>query len=440
MRLFNPQLKKYQQRILVVLMVIGVGVGAFLFGFGLEKAPPPSTAISDKAPLYDVTQALDDKSFWVFKSEQRLNEQEKKQAQLSEDLTAVQTALKDTKEQIPNMPLEQLQNQIIALEQKLAASSLQPPASVPIESSYSSDTQDSYSEHDNETQALFFNGHSNQQDARPDWNNNGVNSFNHSLHNKSIFSETVIAQNAQTIRPHYEHYIPAGSYAKAVLLSGVDVSVGVSAQANPQPVLLRLVHRGSLPNHFLGKMRDCRIVAAASGELSSERAQFRLEKLSCIDTQGRVIETDVDGYISGEDGKNGMRGRLVMRDVEVLKRGFLGGLLSGLGKATSQSFNKTSISPFGAINTVDSADIFKQAGSEGAGNAFELMARYNIQRAEQYQPVIQISAGREVTVIFHSGRAFGEERTKTPIRSNNELNQPSLKTLFGENNGERQWQ
>jgi hypothetical protein len=26
-----------------------------------------------------------------------------------------------------------------------------------------------------------------------------------------------------------------------------------------------------------------------------------------------VIETDVDGYISGEDGKNGMRGRMVMR-------------------------------------------------------------------------------------------------------------------------------
>jgi conjugal transfer pilus assembly protein TraB len=107
----------------------------------------------------------------------------------------------------------------------------------------------------------------------------------------------------------------------------------------------------------------------------------------------------------------------------------LGGLLSGLGKATSQSFNTTSVSPLGAVNTVKGGDIFKQAGAEGAGNAFELMAKYNIQRAEQYQPVIQISAGREVFVIFHSGRAFGEHRAKAinPVLS------PKPHSLFGDN-------
>jgi conjugal transfer pilus assembly protein TraB len=272
----------------------------------------------------------------------------------------------------------------------------------------------------NETQPFSFDG------VPSEHSNNG--DIGKQFQSSSIFSETfALASSDEKTSPHHDSYIPAGSYAKAVLLSGVDVSVGVSSQTNPQPVLLRLVHPGSLPNHFVGKMRDCRIIAAASGELSSERAQFRLEKLSCIEPDGQVIETDVDGYISGEDGKNGMRGRLVIRDAELLKRGFLGGLLSGLGKATSQSFNTTSVSPLGSVSTVRGADIFKQAGAEGAGNAFELMAKYNIQRAEQYQPVIQISAGREVTVVFHSGRAFGEHRVKKPKPP-----ESKIESFFGE--------
>jgi len=408
----NAQLKKHQRKIFIGLIGILVVIGTSLFFFGLEKPSVPQDTINEKAPIYDVTQALDDKSFWVFKSEQRLSEQEKKQEKLNDEIEEVRASFKKSIEEDTKSQIESLQNQITALEQQLNVSNTQNDI-----------TQDEPLDGENfDSQPLIFEGSRQNLDipfnAKP-------------TQTSSIFSETVVSINSrpEKPRPHHDHYIPAGSYAKAVLLSGVDVSVGVSSQTNPQPVLLRLIHRGSLPNKFFGKIRDCRIIAAASGELSSERAQFRLEKLSCIEPDGRVIETDVDGYISGEDGKNGMRGRLVMRDIEVLKRGFLGGLLSGLGKATSQSFNTTSVSPFGAVSTVKNGDIFKQAGSEGAGNAFELMARYNIQRAEQYQPVIQVSAGREVTVIFHSGRAFGEERAKAPLKTSDS----KLDTFFGDN-------
>jgi hypothetical protein len=57
------------------------------------------------------------------------------------------------------------------------------------------------------------------------------------------------------------------------------------------------------------------------------------------------------------------------------------------------------------------------------------MARYNIQRAEQYQPVIQISAGRVVNVVFHSGSKFGEKKT----RKKEEVNSgPKVGNIFGE--------
>ena len=35
-------------------------------------------------------------------------------------------------------------------------------------------------------------------------------------------------------------YLPAGSYAPAIVISGVDASVGVSSQAEPKPVLFRI--------------------------------------------------------------------------------------------------------------------------------------------------------------------------------------------------------
>ena len=388
--------KKHQSKIFLSLVTIVVGGGALLFVMGLEETPLPKAQMNEKAPLYDVTQALEDKSFWVFKSENRLSEQEKKQEQLMGELEDIRETLKKPPIDESKTQLEILTSRLTELEQKLTGLSALPEDTSKTAASYDS-------------QPFLFG-----QEA-PSHMAGGVPHV--PPMGPSIFSEGVTLPNPtlENQRPHHDSYIPAGSYATAVLLSGVDVSVGISSQANPQPVLLRLIHRGSLPNKFVGKMRDCRIIAAASGELSSERAQFRLEKLSCIEPDGRVIETDVDGYISGEDGKNGMRGRLVMRDAEVLKRGFLGGLLSGLGKATSQSFNTTSVSPLGAVSSVKGGDIFKQAGAEGAGNAFDLMARYNIQRAEQYQPVIQISAGRAVTVVFHSGRQFGEQREKTKI-------------------------
>jgi len=407
-------IKKHQLRIFSGAIAIVVIIGAFLFFMGRDKEPLAVDTINDKAPLYDVTEALEDKSFWVFKSENRLAEQEKTQAKLMGDLEEIRETLKKPETLDAKSEIETLQNRVSELEQKLSLSSF---GEVPAE------------------QEAANNNAAFKAPAEPYGfsNNPALNASPEGAHlakNPAIFSETIVSKS-ETERPkfHHDNYIPAGSYVKAVLLSGIDVSVGISSQSNPQPVLLRLVHPGSLPNHVLGKMRDCRIIAAASGELSTERAQFRLEKLSCIAPDGQVIETDVDGYISGEDGKNGMRGRMVMRDAEVLKRGFLGGLLSGLGKATSQSFNTTSVSPLGAVSSVKGGDIFKQAGSEGAGNAFELMAKYNIQRAEQYQPVIQISAGREVFVIFHSGRQFGEHRAK-PMSS---TSQPKPHSLFGDN-------
>ncbi len=396
----TERFKKYQHK---NALVVGVSVGIFVLVFMSLDRPQstkPKSDAADQTPLHDITKTVEDKNVWMFESAKRLSEQEKKQAVVMNELSEIKKSLAEYTQNLNKKELT---------EEKPPEQAIEPLPTMHFPS-YSEPAPQS------------FSGPARAQSMN------------------TIFSETLsLTGSPEKQTPHINSYIPAGTYAKAVLLSGVDVSAGVSSQSSPKPVLLRLINKGSLPNRAVGKMKECRIIAAAYGDLSSERAYMRLEKLSCVETDGHVIETDVDGYISGEDGKNGVRGNVVLRDTEVLTRGFMGGLLSGLGKAASSSFSSTSVSPFGSVNTSNAkgADIFKQAGAQGAGDAFELMAKYNIQRAEQYQPVIQISAGRTVDVVFHSGSEFGEQNRKekrmTSTNTQNNFQFPNQQPSSGAN-------
>ena len=101
---------------------------------------------------------------------------------------------------------------------------------------------------------------------------------------------------------HVRHYLPAGAFARAVLLSGLDAPTGGVANTNPHPVLLKLADHGTLPNRFRSRVKECFVTAAGYGDISSERAYLRLERLSCVLSGGEVMEASVKGYVSGEDG------------------------------------------------------------------------------------------------------------------------------------------
>ncbi len=403
MLLSRSTLRKHQSLFFKALLGVLVVGGGLLLWIGRETPQAPSQHLSADAPIYDVTQALEDKSFWLFKAENKLLAQEEAQGKMRQELAELKASLS------PKAVAQE--QEIVALHQRIEQLEQAQLDSQALAQQASKSTQE---EEDN-----LQNFEASKGVGPMALNEQGRSLLPEA---PAIFSDTLsLSPTAQSKLPHKDSFIPPGTYTKAVLLSGVDVSAGISSQANPKPVLLRLIHRGSLPNKAYGKMKDCRIIAAAYGDLSSERAYMRLEKLSCVQPDGHVIVTDVDGYVNGEDGKNGIRGKVVLRDAEVLKRGFLGGLLSGLGKATSQSYNSSQLSPLGPMSTgAKSIDIFKQAGSQGAGDAFELMAKYNIQRAEQYQPVIQISAGLSVDVVFHTGSHFGEQKPRKKAKQSND--------------------
>ena len=199
-----------------------------------------------------------------------------------------------------------------------------------------------------------------------------------------------------------DNYLPV-SFTRAVLLGGLDAPTGGQSQTNPHPVLLRLVDSAVLPNRYRGEVRECFVIGAGYGDISSERAYIRTENLSCIRHDGSTLEIAIQGSIFGEDGKVGMRGRLVTKQGQLLANALLAGVVSGIGTAFSQYYTTTTTSTFGTISTTDPSKAIQSGLGTGVGSAMNRLANYYISLAEKVFPVIEIDAGRMVDVVLTKG-------------------------------------
>ena len=205
-------------------------------------------------------------------------------------------------------------------------------------------------------------------------------------------------------------YVPAGSYAEAVVLAGADTSASVQAQGDPRPVLIRLTSPayGAAVDGVASRseIEGCTVTGAAYGDLSSEKVYVRLQTMACAgDAPGTVIETPVSGFVAGA-GKAGIRGPVVSREGALVQRAFLSGLFSGFGQGANQAFRPQAVLAGGGTATFENTgldDIGRAGLGAGAGTAGEQISDYLIRRAEQYQPVIQLASGTPVTVVFLEG-------------------------------------
>ena len=216
-------------------------------------------------------------------------------------------------------------------------------------------------------------------------------------------------------------YVPAGSYAEAVVLAGADASAGVQSQGDPRPVLLRLTSPayGAAVAGLATEsdIEGCTVTGAAYGDLSSEKVYVRLQTLACAgEAPGTVIETMVSGFVAG-GGQAGVRGPVVSREGALVQRAFLSGVFSGVGQGVNQAFRPQAVLAAGGTATFENTDLddIGRAGlGAGAGTAGQEVSDYLIRRAEQYQPVIQLQAGTAVTVVFLEGAWLdGRERIET---------------------------
>lgn len=204
-------------------------------------------------------------------------------------------------------------------------------------------------------------------------------------------------------------YVPSGSFFRAALLGGLDAPTGGQAQSNPHPILMRVQDNAFLPNRYRFKIKECLALGASHGDISSERAYIRLESLSCVRHDGKAIDVPVKGYVVGEDGKAGMRGRLVSKQGQVLANALVAGIGAGIGQAFQQSATTVSTNPLGSVGTIDPGKQFQAGIGTGVGKALDRLSQYYITLAEKMFPIIEVDAGRTVDVVFTKGFSLETE-------------------------------
>lgn len=208
-----------------------------------------------------------------------------------------------------------------------------------------------------------------------------------------------------------DRYVPPNSFAPARVLVGVDATTGTTFGADPKPVLLRItgpavsvIENGE---EVLTDLEGCLVNGAAWAELSSEKVYVRLQRMTCPlnDGSGRVSESDVEGYIAF-GGKAGVRGRVISREGDLAQRALLAGTLQGLGSGFGRVGTGTSLG--GALGSLQGEapsgqEIAISSVGTGIEQAAGTLAQYYIERAEQYQPVVEMPTGIDVEIVFISG-------------------------------------
>lgn len=200
---------------------------------------------------------------------------------------------------------------------------------------------------------------------------------------------------------HLRNYVPAGSYAPAVVLSGADAATNVVDRENPIPVLFRItgpaVTAARGRNGARVNITGCTVQGSAIGDLSAERVKVRLLSMTCLKRNGDVIESNVSGYMVG-NGKAGVRGTVVSREGNLVTNAAIAGVLEGLASTAQAATQPTADSLAGIAQGALSA-----AGAGGVEQAASTLSDYYIARAEQYQPVISLHGGTQVELVFLEG-------------------------------------
>lgn len=200
-------------------------------------------------------------------------------------------------------------------------------------------------------------------------------------------------------------FLPAGSFIRVAMLNGVDAPTGGQAQSNPLPVAFHVLDVANLANKHRLDIKDCRVVAATWGDLSSERMMGRTETLACV-INGEAVEMAIKGQVIGEDGKAGVRGRLVTKQGQLLANALFAGALSGIGKAFQSSATITSTGGAGVTQTIDPDKIGQAAIGGGVGSAGQQLAQYYLKAADKLYPVIETDGGRTVEILITKGAVY----------------------------------
>ncbi|GAA5143591.1 TraB/VirB10 family protein [Thalassotalea piscium] len=144
--------------------------------------------------------------------------------------------------------------------------------------------------------------------------------------------EDVVSSEKESESSYVGERLLAGSLIPVVVVSGVDAPTGKAAEKGAISSTLRVTGPVILPNNKRVDLTGCLITTDVRGDTATERAYFRPNRMTCSFDYGS-LDVALKGYVSGKDGVQGFRGKVVSKQGKALLYGTITGAVEGIGKA-----------------------------------------------------------------------------------------------------------
>ncbi len=189
--------------------------------------------------------------------------------------------------------------------------------------------------------------------------------------------------------------LPAGSFVKAKLLTGVEAPEGKTL-----PVLLQTDYAFVGPNKTRIDLTGCFLIAKSTGNLSIERVEMQATKISCVSKSGRMFEKDMNGFIAdSKDNSFAVMGNVNSKQDRVASMAFLSSVVEGVGKAIQQAQTTTQTNALGGSSSIISGDQGKYIAAGGVGNAASQVTQWYLKHAQSLLPTINVGSGQDVWIV-----------------------------------------
>lgn len=205
--------------------------------------------------------------------------------------------------------------------------------------------------------------------------------------------------------------------SKGILLNGADASILGFGRQEEAPVAISLLSKVSIANGEYSNLKDCLLLGSAIGSMTTQRAQIRLEKISCIFTNQEgdkfLAEGQVKGWVTDENGSLGVTGGLITQEGKIIRSALpLAMIQTALDYVTRRATNVV-IPTGGGYNGYSNFNAaFGSGGASAANTTLGKITEIYQKMIQAQVPVINFKPGREITVLFQGG----EDITLVPYK------------------------
>lgn len=211
------------------------------------------------------------------------------------------------------------------------------------------------------------------------------------------FNEAPVPPPPLPPREERRSVISPGDSVLVKLLTGVAAPV----DGTPYPVVFKLQSPITGPDGSALDLGEARLIAAAQGSETDGRVIYRLTDLAFRHPDGRRTVVKVDGWVVGEDGIRGMKGKVIDKLGQVILATMGYSAAATLGDRMMQKTKSYQInnSPGVSLSGDDLDSATASALTDGATRLTQLM----LDKYEKLVPVVEVNAGREVAAVFSKG-------------------------------------